>query len=141
MSKFKNQSSSEESINEDLNTKTIEHYKNEIFKPDVSHNILRIGLIELAELLNFRESFCARYLEILLHVGVQIRADVLTTSLIKFGPVVYGSNTYNYQLTGAPLVWNALGIAKELNNYIKRQKIKVFDLSNLEILFACVNNN
>ena len=78
----------------------------------MSHNILRIGLIELAELLNVKESFCARYLEILLHVGVQIRTDVLTTSIMKFGPVVYGSNTYTYQLTGAPLVWNALGIAR-----------------------------
>jgi len=48
----------------------------------------------------------------LLHVGPQIRTDVLTTSVIKFGPVVYGANTYNYQLTGAPLVWNAIGIAK-----------------------------
>jgi hypothetical protein len=77
----------------------------------------------LSYLLNFEESFCARYLEILLHVGVQIRNDVLTTSLIKFGPVVYGSNTNNYQLTGAPLVWNSFGIAKELRNYLKKNKI------------------
>lgn len=81
---------------------------------------MRIGLIELAELLNFKESFCERYLEILLHVGPQIRNDVLTTTVIKFGPVVYGANSYNYQLTGAPLVWNALGIAKELKNHIKK---------------------
>lgn len=56
-------------------------------------------------------------------MGVQIRNDVLTTSLIKFGPVVYGSNTNNYQLTGAPLVWNSFGIAKELRNYLKKNKI------------------
>jgi hypothetical protein len=74
----------------------------------------------------FENSFCERYLEILLHVGVQIRTDVLTTSIIKFGPVVYGSNTYNYQLTGAPLVWNALGIAQELNKYIKKNNVSVF---------------
>lgn len=49
-------------------------------------------------------------------MGNQIRIDVLTTNLMKFGPVVYGANTFNYQLTGAPLVWNAIGIAKELKN-------------------------
>lgn len=59
----------------------------------------------------------------MLHVGPQIRNDILTTTIIKLGPVVYGSNTYNYQLTGAPLVWNSLGIAKSLKNYIKRNNI------------------
>lgn len=42
--------------------KTIEHYIYEIFKTDVSHNILRIGLIELAELLSFKDNLCQRYL-------------------------------------------------------------------------------
>ena len=35
------------------NLKTILHYILDIFKLNVSHNILRIGLIELAELLNY----------------------------------------------------------------------------------------
>lgn len=52
LSKYKNQSASSD-INEDLNTKTILHYIGQIFKPNVSHNILRIGLIELAELINY----------------------------------------------------------------------------------------
>lgn len=57
LSKYKNQTSSED-INEDLNTKTIMHYIRQIFKVDVSHNILRIGLIELAELINYEEGLC-----------------------------------------------------------------------------------
>lgn len=48
ISKYKSQTSQNSSnINEDLNTKTILHYILEIFKPNVSHNILRVGLVEL----------------------------------------------------------------------------------------------
>ena len=55
-----------------------------------------------------------------MHVGPQIRNDVLNTHLIKFGPVVYGSNTFTYKLTGAPLLWNSLGLAKVLAVYVKK---------------------
>lgn len=89
----------------------------------MSHNILRIGLIELAELIVHEESLCERYLEILLHVGPQIRADILNTHVIKFGPVVYGANTFTYKLTGAPLVWNSLGLAKMLAKHIKTERL------------------
>lgn len=122
VSKFK-QSSSSADINEDLNMKTILHYISDIFKPDVSHNILRIGLIELAELIVHEESLCGRYLEILLHVGPQIRNDVLNTNVIKFGPVVYGANTFTYKLTGAPLVWNSLGLAKVLAQHTHNERL------------------
>ena len=50
---------------------------------------------------------------------------------MKFGPVVYGANTFNYQLTGAPIVWNSLGIAEELTKYIKKNNIQAFNLSHL----------
>ena len=40
--------SQDATINDDLNNKTILNCIQEIFKVDVSHNILRIGLIELA---------------------------------------------------------------------------------------------
>ncbi len=63
LSRYKNQSvENGNNINEDLNTKTILHFILEIFKPDVSHNILRVGLIELAELLNYEPSLCERYI-------------------------------------------------------------------------------
>jgi hypothetical protein len=71
------------------------------------------------------------YLEILLHVGPQIRADILNTTVIKFGPVVYGANTFNYKLTGAPLVWNSLGIAKVLNQHVRRQGLSALTQSHL----------
>lgn len=100
--------------------KTIIHYILEIFKPNVSHNILRVGLVELAELLNYEVSLCERYLEILLHVGAQIRTDILNTSVIKYGPVVYGSNTFTYKLSGAPLAWNSIGLVKELHIYLTK---------------------
>ena len=107
-------------INENLNMKTILHYILDIFRPDVSHNILRVGLVELAELLNYEESLCQRYLDVLLCVSPQIRADVLNTSIIKFGPVVFGSNTFTYKLTGAPLLWNSIGLVKILHAYTEK---------------------
>lgn len=55
----------------------------------------------------------------MLHVGPQIRADVLNTSIIKYGPVVYGACTYTYKLTGAPLSWNSIGIAKSLDKNLQ----------------------
>ena len=49
LSKHKAMSQSQDAtINDDLNNKTILNCIQEIFKVDVSHNILRIGLIELA---------------------------------------------------------------------------------------------
>ncbi len=140
LSKYKNQSSSLD-INEDLNTKTILHYITQIFKPDVSHNILRIGLVELAELIVYEESLCERYLEILLHVEPQIRTDVLNTNLIKFGPVVYGANTFVYKLTGAPLLWNSLGIARVLAQFIRRERVETVRRAHLEILLAAVSKS
>jgi hypothetical protein len=74
-------------------------------------------------------------------VGTQIRNDILNTNIIKFGPVVYGSNTFNYKLTGAPLVWNSLGIAKVLNQYIKKNNILQFTQAHLEILYSTISKN
>jgi len=59
----------------------------------------------------------------MLHVGPQIRADVLNTSLIKYGPVVYGANTFVYKLSGAPLSWNSIGIAKYLDRLLKNLRL------------------
>ena len=141
LSKHKAMSQSQDpSINDDLNNKTILHCITQIFKPDVSHNILRIGLIELAELINFEESLCSRYLEVLLHVGGQIRSDVLNASLIKYGPVVYGACTFTYKLTGAPLEWNSLGIARVLSAHIASQgREATLSQAHLEILHSALS--
>lgn len=71
-------------------------------------------------------------------MGPQIRNDVLNTHLIKFGPVVYGSNTFTYKLTGAPLQWNSLGLAKVLGEYVKREEVECLTKSHLEILLATI---
>ncbi len=67
----------------------------------------------------------------MLHVGPQIRADILNTSVIKYGPVVYGSNTFTYKLTGAPLNWNSIGIVKFLDKYLKNLNKVALDQSHL----------
>jgi hypothetical protein len=41
----------------------------------------------------------------------------------KYGPVVYGANTYIYKLTGAPLTWNSIGIVKSLDRHLKNLNI------------------
>jgi len=74
-------------------------------------------------------------------VGAQIRNDILNTSIIKFGPVVYGANTFNYKLTGAPLVWNSLGIAKVLNQFVKKNGLQSLTQSHLEILYSTISKN
>ena len=76
----------------------------------------------------------------MLHVGPQIRNDILNTNVIKFGPVVYGANTFTYKLTGAPLVWNSLGLAKELA-CVSKENNEGLTKSHLEILFATVSKS
>jgi predicted DNA-binding protein YlxM (UPF0122 family) len=72
-------------------------------------------------------------------VGAQIRSDILNTHVIKFGPVVYGANTFNYKLTGAPLVWNSLGIAKVLSQHVKKNAIVALSQAHLEILYSTIS--
>lgn len=74
-------------------------------------------------------------------MGPQIRTDVLSSTIIKFGPVVYGANTFVYKLTGAPLVWNSLGIARVLAQHIKKHKISELSRPHLEILYATISKN
>jgi predicted DNA-binding protein YlxM (UPF0122 family) len=59
--------------------------------------------------------------------------------VIKFGPVVYGANTFNYKLTGAPLVWNSLGIAKVLSQHVKKNAIVALSQAHLEILYSTIS--
>lgn len=51
-----------------------------IFDAKHSQNILRIGLIYLAPVLNFYPSLCNRYLDILLKISPAIRESVLLTN-------------------------------------------------------------
>ncbi len=59
------------------------------------------------------------------------KADVLNTSVIKYGPVVYGSNTFTYKLTGAPLLWNSIGVAKTLHVFLEKEKVTTLSYPHL----------
>lgn len=50
--------------------------------------------------------------------------DVLNVDGMKVGPVVFGCKTFTYRLTGAPLEWNAVGIAKALDMNIRNNRIE-----------------
>jgi hypothetical protein len=66
---------------------------------------------------------------------------VLNTNVIKFGPVVYGASTFTYKLTGAPLVWNSLGVARVLAQHVKKERIERLGKAHLEILLAAVSKS
>ena len=74
-------------------------------------------------------------------MGAQIRSDILNTSVIKYGPVVYGSNTFTYKLSGAPLSWNSIGLVKELNKYLERENKEMMEQAHLEILHSAILRN
>jgi hypothetical protein len=61
---------------------------------------------------------------VLLNIGEEIRVDVLNVDGMKVGPVVFGCKTFTYRLTGAPLEWNAVGIAKALDMNIRNNRIE-----------------
>ncbi len=68
-----------------------------IFERTKSHNILRIGLIYLAQALNYYPQLCDRYLDILLEIQNNIRETVLTTDPIPGmdeGQIVKGCNSF-----------------------------------------------
>ena len=54
---------------------------------------------------------CPRYLEMLLSVDSEISISVLNTEEHLIQQVVNGCNSFRYKITGAPIVWNSVGIA------------------------------
>lgn len=110
----------------------------EIFHPDSSHNILHIGLIYLAPILNHYPSLCDRYLEIIIKVDEQIREIVLrnptSPNEIEEGYVVSGCKSFKYRLNGASLVWNSVGIVQSLDKFVKETKLEHFEKEHLQIL-------
>lgn len=129
-----------EPLDDNLSFRTIFNYVLEIFRNGVTHNILRIGLVELAELLNYEPELCERYLDVLLNISEEIRLDVLKTDGIKIGPVVFGCNTFTYRLTGAPLEWNAVGIARALDQNIRANRLQRVSKEHLDILHSALSS-
>jgi len=79
-------------------------------------------------------------LDVLLNISEEIRLDVLKTDGIKIGPVVFGCNTFTYRLTGAPLEWNAVGIAKALDENIRRNRLQHVSKEHLDILHSALSS-
>lgn len=76
----------------------------------------------------------------MLNISEEIRLDVLKTDEIKVGPVVYGCNTFTYRRTGAPLEWNAVGVAKALDENIRQNRLQRISKEHLDILHSALSS-
>ena len=85
-----------------------------MFHKEADERILRIGLVELAELLNYKKELCDRYLEVLLSVEQGVLADVINVTDHKIGTVSDTNNIFEYRLTGAAAEWDPTGVALSL---------------------------
>lgn len=114
------------------------------FNVHENKNILKIGLIYLAPALVPFPDICERYYQVLLQITEEIRGSVLqcdTGEDDEFSsekPVFFGSCNFQYKLFGAPLYWNAVGIAESLNQYVKDNEMESFEKEHIDILRACL---
>lgn len=108
------------------------------FRPCVSKNIIRVGLIYLAPCLHSHPELCDLYMECLISVEPSIRETVLNTDVDVKGNIVKGLYTQKYLISGAPVVWNAFGIASSLSKYIKDKGLENLEYCHVEILWACL---
>jgi len=112
---------------------------NSIFRLNTNQNVLKIGLIYLANILNKYPVLCPRYLEILLHI-----ADVIRSSILDINPIpgteedYIAQNSFKYKLTGAPLLWNSVGIAEALESYVQEKDLASFERVHSEIFERCL---
>jgi len=112
---------------------------NSIFRLNTNQNVLKIGLIYLANILNKYPVLCPRYLEILLHI-----ADVIRSSILDINPIpgteedYIAQNSFKYKLTGAPLLWNSVGIAEALESFVQEKELATFERVHAEIFERCL---
>ena len=74
------------------------------FKPCVSKNIIRVGLVYLASTLISNPELCDLYIECLISIESDIREKVLNTDTTTKGNCVQGHYTQKYLLSGAPAI-------------------------------------
>ena len=80
-------------------------------------------------------------MEILLSVPEVIRNAVLDVKPLQGSEIeiyVYGCNSEKYQTFGAPLEWDSLFIAKELEKYIKLHNLEALEWDHINIFEACL---
>ena len=107
------------------------------FNVHENKNILKIGLIYLAPALVPFPDICERYYQVLLQITEEIRNSVLQCN-DEEGLAFFGSCNFQYKLFGAPLYWNAVGIAESLNQYVKDNEMESFEKEHIDILRACL---
>ncbi|CAD8183309.1 unnamed protein product [Paramecium pentaurelia] len=111
----------------------------QVFVVSTTPNVIRIGLIYLAPVLQMYSELCPRYLEILLSVDSEIRISVLNTQETLIQQVVNGCNSFRYKITGAPIDWNSVGIAQAMDVYVKEKDLQFFKHEHLEIIYGCLH--
>ena len=108
-----------------------------LFEPHESINILRISLIYLGPILNYYPELCDRYLQILLEIPESVRDLIFSHEEAEL-PIVKGCNSFKYKLSGAPLQWYSVGIAKSLDKFVTENSIERFEKEHLQILSGCL---
>lgn len=98
-----------------------------IFHIGADEKILRVGLIELAELLNYEKNLCERYMEVLLSVDDGVVRDVLNTEVNDIGTVSDSKNTFEYRLTGAAAEWDPIGVMLALQGNLEETKTGILE--------------
>lgn len=108
----------------------------EAFNENVPKLTLKLGLIYLAKLLHIYPNFAGPYLDILLKIPDQMRQAVLDVNPLSGSEEeVYVSGCFSekYRTYGAPLEWNSLAIAQQLEKRIKEENLKTLEVAHLDI--------
>lgn len=90
-------------------------------------NILKIGVIYLAELTYYIDDFAELYFNVLSSLSLETLRVLLSDNKVgRAFPLVLGSNSFTYKQTGAHLFWNSIAVAKQLTRHIKDRKVLDF---------------
>lgn len=119
-----------------------------VFVPNDSKNVLRIGLIYIAPALHKYPELGDRYVECLLAVRDDIRKSLLespdesqTQTLMEEGMLVLGSSTQRYKIKSCLILWDSPVVALSLANNVKSNELPNLEESHIDILYACMQSS
>ncbi len=101
----------------------------------------KIGLIYTAKLLRYYKEFSKHYLQILLKVPEKVRANVLDVKPMpgtEEEVYVLGVYTQKYRTFGAPLEWQSLYVASELESFIRSNDLKFLEQVHIQVFESCL---
>jgi hypothetical protein len=111
----------------------------QIFKPSENINIIKIGLLYIAELTHFYSDISKIYFDILISLKLQTLEILLSESQIKTPlPIVLGTNSFSYEQTGVHHLWNSTVIIHRMSDQIIDTNIKILNEKFSMILKACL---